>query len=124
MVTLWTLPLSSLELVSVETVSVSQEKEIFGPETKGRKWAVGNRACLPETRALCEKPPTGAQIAGLSGKSHRLRSDWWSNEDSNHGPRGFIDGATGSAVFGDLVPALRGARHRTRVAKSCGALVG
>ena len=29
--------LSSLELVSVETVSVSQEKEIFGPETKGRK---------------------------------------------------------------------------------------
>lgn len=28
-----------------------------------RKWAVGNRACLPGTLALCEKPPTGAQIA-------------------------------------------------------------
>ena len=67
------------EPVSVEPISHFPGKMIFGPETKGRKWAVGNRACLAETRALCEKPPTGAQIARCRENLCTGWSDWWSN---------------------------------------------
>ena len=62
MVTLWTLLLSSVELVSVETVSVSQEKEIFGPETKGRKG-------LSETVSALRRPWPWAKSRQLARKS-------------------------------------------------------
>src|SRR6516165_12770357 len=97
------------EPVSVEPISHFPGKIIFGPETKGRKWAVGNRACLPETRALCEKPPTGAQIArcrenllgrGVIGGAMRTRT---TDPDGR---------ATGSAVTGDNRLGCAGARHR------------
>ena len=74
-------------------------KRNFWPGDKGAERAVRNRVCPPETLALGEKPPIGAQIArcrenllglGVIGGAMRTRT---TDPDGR---------ATGSAVTGDV----------------------
>jgi hypothetical protein len=94
------------EPVSVEPISHFPGKIIFGSETKGRKWAVENRACLPETLALCEKPPAGAQIVrcrenllgrGVIGGAIRTRTK---DPDSRATGSAVTDGCNASRLTG------------------------
>ena len=55
-------------------------------------------------------------VGAASGKTLQGWSDWWSNEDSNHGPGCFIDGARPeqrSLAIWQVFGASR-ARHRRR----------
>jgi hypothetical protein len=81
--------LSSLELVSVETVSVSQEKEIFGPETKGRKgpsetvsalqrpWPCAKSRQLARQIARCRENLLGLALGGLKGGADAVNSRYF-----------------------------------------------